>query len=503
MKKILNSGKLIKILKSKNKKIALSHGVFDLLHHGHLRHFEEIKKQCDILIVSLTSDRFVKKGFARPYFALKDRVYALSQLQSIDYIIESKSFSSVNVIKKIKPDLYCKGPDYKNLNEDRTKKIFLEKEMVEKYGGRLIFTSSETSSSSKLINSEFIFNKDQLEFLRKINKKISTSAIENFLDKINKDEINVIGESIIDSYTELHALNKSGKESILNFLERKKYSYLGGTLAVCNNISNFVKKVRLITYIGDKRDYKSFIKKNLNKNVEFFVVKKKNSPTIFKQRFLDQYSTKKIIGIYDLNDEDLDKNSEKIILKKISKLKKGSLALIFDYGHGFFTKKISKSINLKKNIFKSINSQLNSSSIGSHNLKKFTESFLITLNETELRHEMRNKNLPIKDLIKEFSKNINSQFILVTMGKNGSYLIDNKKKKFIFCPGFANSIVDKTGAGDSMIPILSIALRNKLDVELSLFLASVFASETIRHVANKSFMTRENLLDITQTMLKV
>ncbi len=503
MSKIIKIKDLLNKLQSKKKIVALSHGVFDLLHHGHLRHFEEVKNKSDILVVSLTSDRFVKKGSDRPYFKLSDRIYSLSQLESIDYIVESKSLSAEDVIKKIKPNLYCKGQDYRNLNEDRTKKILLEKKLVEKYGGKLIFTSAKTSSSSKLINSEFVFNKVQLDFLRKLSKKYNINHIDQFLDKISNQEINVIGESIIDAYTPLNALNKSGKESILNFYKIEKNYYLGGALAVCNNISNFVKKVNLISYVGERQNYLSFIQKKLNKKVNSYFVTKKNSPTVFKERFLDEYSNKKIIGIYDLNDEDLDKKNEKKILFKINKFKKNSLVLVFDYGHGLFTKKISSFLNLRRNIYKSVNTQINSSTIGSQNIQKFNKSFLVTLNETELRHEMRNKNLPVKILMKNFSKKLSCKFILVTMGKNGSYLYNQKSKKFFFCPGFANSIVDKTGAGDSMIPIVSMGLKNGLDEELSLFMGSLIAAEKIKYVANEKFMTKESLIDIAETMLKV
>mgnify|MGYP001027051960 FL=1 len=221
MSKIIKIKDLIKKLQSKKEIIALSHGVFDLIHHGHLRHFEEVKKNCDILIVSVTSDRFVKKGDNRPYFSIKDRLYALSKLENIDFVVESDSLSSLNVIKKIKPNLYCKGPDYKNLKADRTKKIYLEKKTVEKYGGKLFVTSSRISSSSKLINSEYIFNNDQLSYLKNIKKKCNIESIIKTLKIFNKIDIYIYGEAIIDVYNKLNVLNKSGKESVLNFLETK------------------------------------------------------------------------------------------------------------------------------------------------------------------------------------------------------------------------------------------------------------------------------------------
>jgi cytidyltransferase-like protein len=54
--------------KFKNKKIILAHGVFDILHIGHIEYFKEAKNLGDILIVSVTANRFVNKGVNRPYF---------------------------------------------------------------------------------------------------------------------------------------------------------------------------------------------------------------------------------------------------------------------------------------------------------------------------------------------------------------------------------------------------------------------------------------------------
>ena len=59
LKKIKN-----KIIKKKKKKktIVHCHGVFDVLHYGHIKHFKSAKKNGDFLIVSITSDEFVNNG---------------------------------------------------------------------------------------------------------------------------------------------------------------------------------------------------------------------------------------------------------------------------------------------------------------------------------------------------------------------------------------------------------------------------------------------------------
>ena len=92
-----------KKLKKNGKKIVLCHGVFDLLHVGHIKHLEEAKKYGDILIVSITKDEFIKKGINRPYFKINDRVDSLCALESVNYVVESPNKTAIETLKKLKP----------------------------------------------------------------------------------------------------------------------------------------------------------------------------------------------------------------------------------------------------------------------------------------------------------------------------------------------------------------------------------------------------------------
>ena len=70
-------------LKAKGKKIVHCHGVFDLLHLGHIKHFEEAKTLGDVLVVTITPDEFVNKGPNRPAFTTLLRLEALALLNRL------------------------------------------------------------------------------------------------------------------------------------------------------------------------------------------------------------------------------------------------------------------------------------------------------------------------------------------------------------------------------------------------------------------------------------
>ena len=123
MNKILNVNNL-KLIRKKfeKKKIILAHGTFDFFHYGHLKHFKKAKKKADILVVSLTADKFIKKGPGRPIYNEKNRAEIISSFEFVDFVVVVNSFSGVEVINSLKPDFYSKGIEYKNKSKDFTKK---------------------------------------------------------------------------------------------------------------------------------------------------------------------------------------------------------------------------------------------------------------------------------------------------------------------------------------------------------------------------------------------
>jgi rfaE bifunctional protein kinase chain/domain/rfaE bifunctional protein nucleotidyltransferase chain/domain len=489
--------------KIKKKKTVLCHGVFDLLHIGHIKHFQEAKKHGEILICSVTADRFVNKGPNRPAFNIDQRLSFLNSLSIIDYLIISNSPSSLEVLKKIKPNFYCKGPDYKNKKKDITKKIHKETGFVKSYGGKVIITKDITFSSSTLLNNNIIDrDKKVITILDKIKNNFDISKIENEFEKLKKLKVLIIGETIIDQYSFCEAIGKSGKEPILVFRDLHTKQYTGGVLAIAKHLSEFVKKIDLISYLGFNDEYKNFIKKNIPKNINPYFLKKKNSPTIVKKRIIDYTSNNKIIGLYNLNDEALSEENEKKLSAKINKvINNYDIVIVSDYGHGFISKKNAELI-CKKAKFSSLNAQINAANIGYQTMKNYSSLNCVIINENELRHEMRDRSTNLFKLMKLLSSRQLIDNLIVTRGNSGSVMYDKKKNKFFECEAFASKVVDKVGAGDTMLSLVSIMLKANIDQNLSLLSASLAAANSVESQGNSESIKKVNILKSIEHLLK-
>ncbi len=358
-------------------------------------------------------------------------------------------------------------------------------------------------SSSKLINANFeILNKDQKKDIIKIKKSWSIHTISKAIDSIKNIKILIIGEMIIDDYVFCDALGKSGKEPVLALRSLNSKKYIGGSGAIANHIAGFCNKIYLKTSIGEKKEFLGLIKKNLKKNIIVDFIYKKNSPTISKRRYLDTYNNKKILGIYNINDSNLDKNNEKkirdFIIKKVPKF---DLVIVSDYGHGLISKKNANLI-CRKAKFLALNTQVNAANIGYHTLGKYKKIDFSIINEIELRHEMRDKFTDSKVLIKQLNSKLKIKNLMVTQGKKGSILFNNEKKVFYECAAYAEKVVDKVGAGDSMVAISAALIHKKINPKLALLVASLAASQKVENIGNSKSINKIKILKSIEHLLK-
>jgi rfaE bifunctional protein nucleotidyltransferase chain/domain len=492
--------KLAKDLKKNKKKIGLCHGVYDVLHSGHLLHFEEAKQICDILIVSITSDEYVNKGINRPYLNENTRLKIINSIKTVDYTFCNFDLTPIKIIKLIKPNFYIKGIDYTSKKNDLTDNLSKEIKAIKSVNGKFYITKSIKFSSSKIINENFNILDEEFDFLK---KKISTDNIIkhlNFLKNKIKKKVLVIGEPIIDQYTSVKILGKSAKNNIISTKFSKIEKYGGGSLLVANLLSKFIERVDYVTFnkINNSKDYNEFLEKKIKR---IFI--ENSSKIIKKNRFIDLYSGQKLFQINYDNDYKWENSKEikKFVVKMKKITKQYDNIIVLDYGHGFFEKNIVNLINKFHNKT-SINCQVNSSNLGFNIVKKYNKAKIISIDEAEFRLAFNNNTDSIEHLIK---KNINyfSRYknYVITMGKSGSYIIE--KKKTFYCPSIVKKTIDTTGCGDvfySMIIITSF-LKNLNNYEKSL-IAHVAAGQHSLTLGNNCTITPGYLFNAFNYLMK-
>jgi len=145
----------LKRLRELGKTIVQCHGTFDLLHPGHIVHLEDAKALGDILVVTITADRFVNKGPGRPVFNQQLRVRVLAALACVDYVVVVPYPAAVEAIECVHPNIYCKGKEYERTEVDVTGNIQNDLKTVACVGGKVCYVGSVVFSSTKVLNRFF------------------------------------------------------------------------------------------------------------------------------------------------------------------------------------------------------------------------------------------------------------------------------------------------------------------------------------------------------------
>src|SRR5664279_4256688 len=133
------------------KRVIMCHGVFDVVHPGHVRHLLYAKSKADILVGSVTADRHITKGAHRPHVPEDLRAVNLAAFEMVDYVVIDPNEKPLENLAIIQPDYFAKGFEYNA--SGLSPKTAEEEEVVKAYGGELLFTPGDiVYSSSALIN---------------------------------------------------------------------------------------------------------------------------------------------------------------------------------------------------------------------------------------------------------------------------------------------------------------------------------------------------------------
>ncbi len=493
---------ILERLRAEGKRVVLCHGVFDILHIGHVRHFEQARALGDVLVVTLTPDRFVNKGVGRPAFPESLRAEFLASLGCVDHVAVNLWPSAVETIRLLRPTVFAKGSEFRGL-ADTIGHVSREVDAVREVGGEVAFTDDIVYSSSGLINQFLSPYPDVVrDYLAAFATRYTADDVLAPLRAAENLRVLVVGETIIDEYTYCEAIGKSGKEPVLatRFLGSDRFG--GGVLACANHLAGFVKSVDVFTQLGEGGDEEAFVRGVLKSNITTIFHEKPNSPTIVKQRFVEKYLSQKMFEVYRMNDAPLDKNADaKLCTSLRTILPNYDLVVVADYGHGMLSANAIDVLSRGAR-FLAVNTQSNAGNHGFNMISKYPRADYVCLAQREVALETRNQQLTPEEMAEHVAATLDCPNVMITRGSAGT-LLHSAPDRFTRVPALATRVVDRVGAGDAVLCATTLCAAMDAPAEVTAFIGNVVGAEAVAIMGNQRSIERVPTFRHVECLLKM
>lgn len=493
-------------LKAENKKVVLCHGVFDLIHPGHIIHFEQAKKMGDVLVVSITSEKFVRKGPGRPYFNDEMRMKFLEAIEHIDYVMLSEGYTVDDIVEAVEPDIYVKGEEYRKAQDDITGKITEEQAIVEQHGGKIQFTSGQVFSSTKLINTALSgLGDDVKSYMEDLKSRYSMNDIKEYAEKVSKLRVLVIGDTIIDQYTYCYIQGMMSKD--MGYSARLSHSeeYMGGAAAIARHLSSFTEHVTLLSIIGNEEKIRLRMFDELADQVNLKLVYSQKNPTIIKRKYLTRNAKReeyrKIFATNNIPDNPgYESDAKSRLLEKLRELiPEYDVVFLCDFGHGLVDEEVMREVQDKAK-YLVLNCQTNSSNKGMNIITKYSKADVFTLDQQELNLAYPVYGKDEKEKLRMLSQHLSGDGWL-TRGSRGAYGIDHGNVHE--CPALTLTVKDTVGAGDAFLSLAGIFTAAGAPMEIGTFMGNIGGALGANIVGNKESVEKVNALKFASTLLNV
>jgi rfaE bifunctional protein nucleotidyltransferase chain/domain len=494
--------KLAELRRRRDRRVVQCHGVFDLLHVGHIRHFAEAKAIGDLLVVTVTPDCYVNKGPHRPAFPERLRAESIAALASVDYVAINRWPTAVEAIQILRPDFYVKGPDYCDTDRDVTGAIKLEQRAVEQVGGALVRTDERTFSSTELINRYFSSFSPQIQaYLKEFATRHRAAQVLGYLESLRALSVLVIGEAIIDEYQYCEAIGKSSKDPMLAIRHVSTERFAGGILAVGNHIADFCNQIGLISLLGERDQQEDFVREKLDPRIDITLLRRARAPTLVKRRFIESYSFTKMLEVYEMDDRELEGSDQDRLCQALAERVPGAdVVIVVDFGHGMLNRQAIRLIEDRAR-FLAVNVQSNAANLGYHAISKYHRADYVCFTENEMRLEARDRHGDPCQQIIDICTRLGARDLTVTKGRNGC-LCYRACEGFVEAPALAGQVVDRMGAGDAVMAITAPCVALRVPMEAVAFIANVVGAQAVAGIGNRTPTRRAALYKHIESLLK-
>ncbi|PKH00815.1 PfkB family carbohydrate kinase [Paraglaciecola sp. MB-3u-78] len=462
------------------RKVVLVSGNFNILHPGHVRLLRFAKECGEMLVVAVNSDQIIHNP---EYLNEEHRLEVISSLEYVDRAFISTQ-SVENLIKHIKPWAVVKGKEYENTFNP-------EKSVLEALGGKLIFSSGNSRSSSY----SYLGNRPASADVQsdKLNgylarHKINRDNILDIIDKISLQKVLVIGDTIVDQYVQCSAVGMSQEDPTIVVTPEESKFFLGGAGIVAGHAKSLgAADVSYFSVVGQD-EHANFVRQRLNEYcVKPFVYEDDTRPTILKTRY--RVGNKTLLRVNEVRSHDISEALKTTIGNALkSAIDTADVVLFSDFNYGMLPQVLVDDIiafAADKDVILAADSQT-SSQVG--DISRFKNMHLITPTEREIRVALKNDRDGLVILAQKLTAEAQCKNLFVTLADEGILIHnpindshwDNDRVKAL-----AANPVDPAGAGDCLFAASAIAMAAGANIWEAAFIGSVAAACQVSNVGNQ------------------
>ena len=459
----------------RKKKVIMCHGVFDVVHPGHLRHLIYAKSKAPILVASLTADVHIAKGQHRPYVPQDLRALNLAAFEVVDYVLVDSEPTPLKNLLQIQPDFFAKGYEY-NANGVHPK-TQEELDALQSYGGKMIFTPGDiVYSSTKLIDLAPPSIKIEKLLTLMESEGITFQNLREALMNLKGKCVHVIGDTIVDSYTQTAMIGGQTKTPTMSVLFEGKTDYIGGAGVVAKHLRAAGARVIFSTVLGED-PLKEFVLEGLKESdVDCRPIIDSTRPTTNKNAIVAEgYRLLKVDTVDNrtISDEIVEELSDSISRTACD-------ALVFsDFRHGIFNRRTIPQLieAIPQGAYRVADSQV-ASRWG--NITEFQGFDLITPNEREARFALADQDSGVRPLAARLFEAAKCRLLILKLGDRGVLTCrggDHEAlESYFVVDSFVERLADAVGAGDALLAYSTLTMVATRSEVMATILGSIAAA---------------------------
>lgn len=512
---VLNSSQIqdfAEAQRTARKTVGLCHGTFDLVHPGHLAHFEACRRLCDVLVVTITADLFIRKGPGRPLFNQLTRAHFLAGLRPVDAVFIVHESTAMEAIRLVRPDFYFKGVDYKDESADLTGMIRHERELVESLGGKLVVTETVKHSSTDLMRLSGLLELPEpiLKFMETIRQRTSYDEVLSIVEeRFSKLAVCVVGDLIIDEYVTCTPVGTTSKAPAISAVFSGSERMLGGSAAIARHLAEYASTVDLVCQKGDRNwAFDEVFSLGMPEKVGIHFLTNAGGYTPHKIRFNGHgYPNSLILGsdsptattapskLFEYAYLNGDGRDSRSLLKRLESepdFLSDQAVVLADFGHGLISKAAYTMLRTRSS-FVALNVQTNSTNFGFNLANRYQGADLVCIDELEGRLLLQDRRSDLENVLPGLLALLECRELVITQGSKGMQLATPLGDRYSI-PAMATRIVDPVGAGDAVLSLVTLATLAEAPRYVSALLGACAGAIACGIVGNREPVRKSVLL---------